>query len=61
MGLEGQMREVSATGHGMTAPEFTAAMIAPCCDAGTGGPGSFVARDFDLEAVPPGSLLHLTA
>jgi alpha-L-rhamnosidase len=61
MGLEGQMRDHSAAGKDLQRPEFTALMIAPGCDAGTGGPGSYVARDFTLDAVLPGSLLHLSA
>ncbi|MGL4309606.1 MAG: family 78 glycoside hydrolase catalytic domain, partial [Paracoccaceae bacterium] len=40
---------------------FSAEMIAPRCDAGTGGPGSFVAREFDLATVERGSVLHLSA
>ncbi len=42
-------------------PALTAEMIAPACDAGTGGPGTFVARDFDLAEVAPGSVLYLSA
>jgi alpha-L-rhamnosidase len=36
-------------------------MIAPGCDGGTGAPGNFVAREFDLQTVDPGSILHLSA
>jgi alpha-L-rhamnosidase len=36
-------------------------MIAPGCDAGTGGPGSFVAKAFDLSEVPMGAVLHVSA
>ena len=35
-------------------------MVAPSCDGGTGGPGSFVARDFALETVAEGSVLFLS-
>ena len=38
-----------------------AAMIAPVCDAGQGTRGSYVARDFTLEAVPADAVLHITA
>ncbi|MES2550805.1 MAG: family 78 glycoside hydrolase catalytic domain, partial [Pseudomonadota bacterium] len=57
MGLEGQMRAQSAAGKLL----FSAEMIAPACDAGTGGPGSFVAKEFDLTEVPVGAVLHLSA
>lgn len=61
MGLEGQLPVMPATGSGLVANDFTAEMVAPSCDAGTGGPGCFVAREFDLAEVPPGSVLHLSA
>ncbi len=61
MGLEGQVRATSAEHRNLPVNIFSAEMIAPACDAGTGGPGSFVARDFDLAAVEAGSLLHLSA
>lgn len=61
MGLEGQLPAMPATGIGLIANDFTAEMVAPSCDAGTGGPGCFVAREFDLDVVPPGSVLHLSA
>lgn len=61
MSLDGQMRISSANDIVLLKQSFTAEMIAPACDAGTGGPGTFVARDFDLAAVESGSLLHLSA
>ena len=61
MGLERQMRVNSARGKAMSGHIFSAEMIAPVCDAGTGGAGSFVAREFDLATVTLGSLLHLSA
>jgi alpha-L-rhamnosidase len=61
MGLDGQMRAKPAAGKVLPKHTFTAEMIAPGCDAGTGGPGSFVAREFDLGQVQAGSVLHLSA
>jgi alpha-L-rhamnosidase len=61
MGLQGQVRLQSAAGNAMSSNGFTAEMIAPACDAGTGGPGTFVARAFDLAEVPAGAMLHLSA
>ncbi len=61
MGLEGQARAISATDSSQPTNTFLAEMIAPACDEGTGGPGTFVARQFDLERVDQGSLLHLSA
>ena len=61
MGLEGQGRALSAAGGSVRGRRLTAAMIAPGCDGGTGGPGSYVARDFDLAQVETGSILHLSA
>ncbi len=61
MSLDGQVRAMSAAGNTLPQHEFYAQMIAPGSDAGTGGPGSFVARDFALETVEHGSLLHLSA
>lgn len=61
MGLEGQSQSISASGKALTAFDFTAEMIAPGCDGGTGGPGTFVAKDFVLDSVPAGAVLHLTA
>ncbi len=61
MGFQGQVRAVSADGNALSGHDFTAEMIAPGCDAGTGGPGSFVAREFALAKVEAGSLLHLSA
>ena len=55
MGLEGQMRVNSATGKVLPSHTFSAEMIAPACDGGTGGPGTFVARDFTLDEVPEGA------
>lgn len=61
MGLEGQLRAGSANGNLMSALAFTAEMIAPDCDGGTGGHSCFVARDFELAQVKQGSVLHLSA
>ena len=61
MGLEGQLRTKSATGRASAKQTLSAQMIAPGCDTGTGGAGSYVARDFDLATVDPGSVLHLSA
>ncbi len=61
MGLLGQVQTGSANGKVLPKIDFTAEMIAPGCDAGTGGAGSFVAREFDLATVQAGSLLHLSA
>ena len=61
MGLDGQMRHQSAAGKLLSVHKFSAAMIAPDCDGGAGGPGCFVARDFVLTEVTGGSILHLSA
>ena len=61
MGLEGQMRAQSVAGNVLPAHKFSAPMIAPGCDAGTGGAGSFVAREFALDSVAEGSVLYLSA
>jgi alpha-L-rhamnosidase len=61
MGLEGQVRAESAIGNSLPNNTFSAQMIAPSCDAGTAGPGTFVAREFDLAEVPAGAVLHLSA
>ncbi len=61
MGLEGQVRAQSAVSKALSSIGFTAEMIAPSCDAGTGGAGTFVAREFDLAEGPMGAVLHLSA
>ncbi len=61
MGLEGQVRVMSAADKALSLNGFTAEMIAPSCDRGTGGPGTFVAREFELADAPAGSVLHLSA
>lgn len=61
MTREGQARSLSANGKALPLHKFSAEMVAPACDPGTGGAGSYVARDFTLQAVEPGSLLHLSA
>lgn len=61
MGLEGQVRAGSAVDKLLPKNGFSAEMIAPACDAGTGGPGSFVARDFDIAQAGEGAVLHLSA
>lgn len=61
MGIEGQLRAMPASDNVLSGNGFLAEMIAPGCDAGTGGPGSFVATEFDLAQVEAGSILHLSA
>jgi alpha-L-rhamnosidase len=61
MGLQGQVRAQSADGKALSRHGFTAEMIAPACDQGTGGPGCYVAGDFSVEKVEAGSVLHLSA
>jgi alpha-L-rhamnosidase len=61
MGLQGQVRAQSADGKALSRHGFSAEMIAPACDQGTGGPGCYVARDFSVETVEAGSILHLSA
>lgn len=61
MGLEGQLRALTPADSDRSANGFTAEMISPSCDGGTGGPGCFVAKEFDLVQVPAGSVLHLSA
>ena len=61
MSLDGHVRAMSAANNTLPQNVFSALMIAPGCDAGTGGPGSFVARDFALDRVEAGSLLCLSA
>jgi alpha-L-rhamnosidase len=61
MGLEGQVRVLSAASNALSTNGFTAEMIAPSCDRGTGGPGCFVAKEFDLVEVQAGSVLYLSA
>lgn len=61
MRLGQKVRALSAAGEGLSAHRFTAEMIAPSCDGGTGGPGCFVAKEFDLSDVAAGSVLHLSA
>jgi alpha-L-rhamnosidase len=61
MGLEGQMQAKSARDKDILNHAFTAKMIAPACDGGTGGVGSFVAQEFQISSVQDGSVLHLSA
>lgn len=61
MSLDGQPQSFSASGKALPNHKFSAAMIAPLSDQGTGGPGTYVARSFDLASVPQGSLLLLSA
>ena len=61
MDLEGQMRAQSVAGKVLPVHKFSAQMIAPLSDAGTGGAGSFVAREFELDRVAEGSVLYLSA
>lgn len=41
--------------------QFSASMVAPACDAGQGTAGSFVSREFSLDAIRPGTLLRISA
>ncbi len=61
MDLQGQAQNRSAGDKALSSFNFTAEMVAPACDPGTGGAGTFVARDFTLDKVPAGAVLHLTA
>ncbi|MCX7646669.1 MAG: glycoside hydrolase family 78 protein [Rhodobacteraceae bacterium] len=61
MSPDGPMRTASATEADAPRPCLSGEMIAPLCDAGTGGPACFVAREFDLDGVPEGAVLHLSA
>lgn len=61
MGQEWQARTMSANGEVFAEGVFSSDMIAPGCDAGTGGAGCFVARDFQLSAVPVGAKLRISA
>lgn len=61
MSLDGQVRAMSAASKVLPNIAFSAQMIAPGCDPGTGGAGTFVARDFMLDQVTEGSVLHLSA
>ncbi len=61
MGQIWQARAVSAAQKIMPNWAQGAQMIAPACDAGTEGPSTFVARDFDLASVPSGAVLNITA
>jgi alpha-L-rhamnosidase len=61
MGLQGQVRATSAAGKSLSSNRFVAEMIAPACDPGTGGAGTFVAGEFELAEVPEGAVLHLSA
>ncbi|MBO9112717.1 family 78 glycoside hydrolase catalytic domain [Agrobacterium sp. S2/73] len=36
-------------------------MVAPLCDSGRDGPGSFVSKQFDLAKVPSSAVLHISA
>ena len=57
MSLDGQMRAMPAAGKAFPNMVFSASMIAPDCDPGTGGAGTFVARDFMLDRVADGTRL----
>ncbi len=61
MSLDGRPSSNSATSIAVPKHKFSAEMIAPGSDAGTGGPGTFVARDFDLAKVERGTILFLSA
>lgn len=41
--------------------QFTAAMIAPLCDQGRDGAGSFVSKDFTFAQTPSSAILHVSA
>ncbi len=61
MGQQWQARGVAANGEVLAATPILAEMIAPNCDAGTGGPSCFVARSFDLQSPPSSAILRITA
>ncbi len=61
MGQEWQARTLSANGKVLAGYVFSAEMIAPGCDTGTGGPGCFVAREFELEKAPASATLRISA
>ena len=61
MGLEKQVRARSEIRKSLQTHVFSAQMIAPSCDGGTGGPGSYVARAFEMPAVAEGAVLYLSA
>ncbi len=58
-----------ASDHGVAAAnslagsqsQFTASMVAPSCDGGQGTAGTFISRDFSLEALPAAATLRISA
>ncbi len=48
-------------GAGGSLFQFSASMIAPQCDAGQGTAGTFVAREFELDAVPSSATVRISA
>lgn len=61
MGLNGQTQHESANDNHLPNKGFSAQMIAPACDRGTGGPGTFVARNFVFAGPADGARLRLSA
>lgn len=61
MGLDGLNRSVSADLELHAKRNWTGRMIAPLCDQGQGTRAAFVAKDFALDTVPSGAVLHVTA
>ncbi|MFM2354754.1 MAG: hypothetical protein RLZZ528_490, partial [Pseudomonadota bacterium] len=61
MALDGRARSNSANSKSLSSHSFSAAMIAPLTDAGTGAPGSFVAREFDFAPTGAGVTLFASA
>ena len=61
MGLDGQTRQRAATDTALSFHRFSADMIGPSCDPGTGGAGSYVARAFSHSGATAGAVLHLSA
>src|SRR5690349_16922019 len=56
------MRDLAAQPLARSAPYgWTATMIAPLSDEGVGTPASFVAREINLDAVPPDARLLVSA
>ena len=61
------MRTVSA--HGIagedglagSAFQFTASMVAPSCDGGQATAGTFLSREFTLDAIPAEATLRISA
>ena len=58
MGLDARMAAATKT---VAARKWSAGMIAPLCDKGTGGPGCHVSKTFRIETQEGPVILHLSA